>query len=110
MKNRGQITVYLCLVINVMLLLGLTSLEGIRIYMGRGKVERSAIGAANSIMADYNSELEELHGILQAWDKPLKIEIVIGGNIGPFTKLMEMLENVRTTNNNLLFVVIMYMA
>ena len=40
----------------------------------------------------------------------LKIEIVIGGNIGPFTKLMEMLENVRTTNNNLLFVVIMYMA
>ena len=60
--------------------------------------------------ADYNSELEELRGILQAWDKPLKIEIVIGGNIGPFTKLMEMLEDVRTTNNNLLFVVIMYMA
>ena len=54
--------------------------------------------------------MKELHGILQAWDKPLKIEIVIGGNIGPFTKLMEMLENVRTTNNNLLFVVIMYMA
>ena len=51
-----------------------------------------------------------IQGILQAWDKPLKIEIVIGGNIGPFTKLMEMLENVRTTNNNLLFVVIMYMA
>ena len=59
---------------------------------------------------DYNSELEELHGILQAWDKPLKIEIVIGGNIGPFTKLMEMLEDVRTTNNNLLFVVIMYIC
>ena len=67
-------------------------------------------GSDYGMPADYNSELEELHGILQAWDKPLKIEIVIGGNIGPFTKLMEMLENVRTTNNNLLFVVIMYMA
>lgn len=64
MKNRGQITVYLCLVINVMLLLGLTSLEGIRIYMGRGKVERSAIGAANSIMADYNSELFRRYHLL----------------------------------------------
>ena len=85
-------------------------MEKIRIDLVRLKTEEDALkrfGRLKGMPADYNSELE---GILQAWDKPLKIEIVIGGNIGPFTKLMEMLENVRTTNNNLLFVVIMYMA
>ena len=85
-------------------------MEKIRIDLVRLKTEEDALkrfGRLKGMPADYNSELEELHGILQ---KPLKIEIVIGGNIGPFTKLMEMLENVRTTNNNLLFVVIMYMA
>lgn len=84
-------------------------MEKIRIDLVRLKTEEDALkrfGRLKGMPADYNSELEELHGILQAWDKPLKIEIVIGGNIGPFTKLMEMLENVRTTNNNLLFVVI----
>lgn len=88
-------------------------MEKIRIDLVRLKTEEDALkrfGRLKGMPADYNSELEDLHGILQAWDKPLKIEIVIGGNIGPFTKLMEMLENVRTTNNNLLFVVIMYMA
>ena len=81
-------------------------MEKIRIDLVRLKTEEDALkrfGRLKGMPADYNSELEELHGILQ-------IEIVIGGNIGPFTKLMEMLENVRTTNNNLLFVVIMYMA
>ena len=85
-------------------------MEKIRIDLVRLKTEEDALkrfGRLKGMPADYNSELD---GILQAWDKPLKIEIVIGGNIGPFTKLMEMLEDVRTTNNNLLFVVIMYMA
>ena len=73
-------------------------MEKIRIDLVRLKTEEDALkrfGRLKGMPADYNSELEELHGILQAWDKPLK---------------MEMLENVRTTNNNLLFVVIMYMA
>ena len=74
-------------------------MEKIRIDLVKLKTEEDALkrfGRLKGMPADYNSELEELHGILQAWDKPLKIEIVIGGNIGPFTKLMEMLENVRT--------------
>ena len=81
-------------------------MEKIRIDLVKLKTEEDALkrfGRLKGMPADYNSELEELHGILQAWDKPLKIEIVIGGNIGPFTKLMEMLEDVRTTNNNLFF-------
>lgn len=88
-------------------------MEKIRIDLVRLKTEEDALkrfGRLKGMPTDYNSELEELRGILQAWDKPLKIEIVIGKNIGPFTKLMEMLEDARTTNNNLLFVVIMYMA
>ena len=68
-------------------------MEKIRIDLVRVKTEKDAL-----------KRFGRLKGM------PLKIEIVIGGNIGPFTKLMEMLENVRTTNNNLLFVVIMYMA
>ena len=71
-------------------------MEKIRIDLVRLKTEEDALkrfGRLKGMPADYNSELEELHGILQAWDKPLKIEIVIGGNIGPFTKLMEMLQN-----------------
>ena len=71
-------------------------MEKIRIDLVRLKTEEDALkrfGRLKGMPADYNSELEELRGILQAWDKPLKIEIVIGGNIGPFTKLMEMLEN-----------------
>ena len=88
-------------------------MERIRIDLARLKTEEEALkrfGRLEGIPKDYNSELEELHGILKEWDKPLKIEIVIGGNIGPFAQLMEMLEDVRTSNGNLLFVVIMYMA
>ena len=78
-------------------------MERIRIDLARLKTQEDALkrfGRLSGMPSDYNSELEE----------PLKIEIVIGGNIGPFAELMEMLEDVRTTNSNLLFVVIMYMA
>ena len=56
-------------------------MEKIRIDLVRLKTEEDALnrfGRLKGMPEDYNSELEELRGILQAWDKPLKIEIVIG--------------------------------
>ena len=50
-------------------------MEKIRIDLVRLKTEEDALkrfGRLKGMPADYNSELEELHGILQAWDKPLK--------------------------------------
>ena len=88
-------------------------MEKIRIDLARLKTQEDALrrfGRLAGMPQDYSGDLEELHGILREWDKPLKIEIVIGGHVGPFAELMAMLEDVRTTNSNLLFVVIMYMA
>lgn len=57
LNNRGQITVFLCLSMSAMLLISIAALEGVRVYMARSKANISAKCAANSIMADYNSEL-----------------------------------------------------
>ena len=46
-------------------------MEKIRIDLVRLKTEEDALkrfGRLKGMPADYNSELEELHGILQAWD------------------------------------------
>ena len=48
-------------------------MEKIRIDLVRLKTEEDALkrfGRLKGMPTDYNSELEELHGILQAWDKP----------------------------------------
>ena len=88
-------------------------METIRIDLARLKTQEEALRRFKSITGmpgQYTGELSELHDILKNYENPLKIEIVIGGNISPFTGLMEMLEDVRISNDKLLFVVIMHVA
>lgn len=62
MENRGQVTVFLCLVLMSLLLLGITTLEMVRVRMGSAKAAEAADGAACEIQAAYNRELfDEYH-------------------------------------------------
>lgn len=54
MGNRGQVTVFLCLVLMSLLLLGITTLEMVRVRMGSAKAAEAADGAACEIQAAYN--------------------------------------------------------
>ena len=55
----------------------------------------------------YGRNLDSLYEILTEWPEPLKLEIVVGGNVANFVNLMGMLEDARKENDRLLFVVIM---
>lgn len=88
-------------------------METIRIDLARLKTQEEALKRFKSITGmpkQYTGELSDLHDILKNYENPLKIEIVIGGNISLFAGLMEMLEDVRISNDKLLFVVIMHVA
>ena len=68
MGNRGHITVFLCLVLIPLLILGISVLEMVRIKMGSAKAAETADGAANEILAAYDMRLfDEYH--LLAVDK-----------------------------------------
>ena len=68
MGNRGHITVFLCLVLIPLLILGISVLEMVRIKMGSAKAAETADGAANEILAAYDKRLfDEYH--LLAVDK-----------------------------------------
>jgi hypothetical protein len=64
MDNKGQITVFLCLLMTSMLLIGLTALELVRIHIGRAKVAEAARGAASDVEAAYCAELFEKYHLL----------------------------------------------
>lgn len=64
MNNRGQITVFLCLIMTAMLLIGLTALEVIRINAGKTVFSCSANGAMEDLKARYNAELFEDYHLL----------------------------------------------
>lgn len=64
MDNRGKITVFLCLLIVSMLLIGLTAVEIIRIHMNRARVAEAANGAMESLKADYHVDLFEDYHLL----------------------------------------------
>ncbi len=64
MDNRGQITVFLCLILTSMLLIGLTSLEVIRLNTGRAMLSQAAKGAMENLKAGYNRELFEAYHLL----------------------------------------------
>lgn len=46
MGNKGQVTVFLCLVLLSLLILGLTSVEMVRVSMGGARAAEAADGAA----------------------------------------------------------------
>lgn len=64
MNNKGQITVFLCLLLVSMLLIGLTAIEITKINMERAKVSEAAKGAMESLKADYNPDLFEDYHLL----------------------------------------------
>lgn len=71
MKNGGQITVFLCLVLLSILLLGFTALEIVRVKTGSARAAIAADGAVHSVMAAYNKPLfQEYH--LLAVDRELQ--------------------------------------
>lgn len=70
MNNKGQITVFLSLLMVTMLLLGLSVVEIVRVNMGKAKAAEAAAGAVCDVKAAYHRELfEEYH--LLAVDKCL---------------------------------------
>lgn len=68
MQNKGQITVFVCLIVCVFLILILTVLQGIRIREGKAKCSQSVSAACRSIKGDYQPDLFRRYHIL-ALDK-----------------------------------------
>ena len=68
MRNKGQITVFVCLMVCVFLMLVLTVLQGIRIREGEAKCSQSVSAACKSIKGDYQPDLFRRYHIL-ALDK-----------------------------------------
>lgn len=63
-NNRGQITVFLSLIMTVMLLIGLTALEVVRLNMGKAVFSYGANGAIEDLKAGYVTELFENYHLL----------------------------------------------
>ena len=66
-----------------------------------------AFASLEGMPSYYGRNLDALYEVLTEWSEPLKLEIVVGGNLQGFSNLMSMLESARQENPRLLFVVIM---
>lgn len=64
MGNSGKITIFLCLLLSSMLLLGLSAVRIIDKYMAKSKISMSARTTVSGIMAEYNSYIYEHYHIL----------------------------------------------
>ncbi len=64
MANHGKITIFLCLLLSSMLLLGLSAVRIIDKYMAKSKISMSARTTVSGIMAEYNSYIYEHYHIL----------------------------------------------
>ena len=64
MNNKGQITVFISLVLCILLLFTFTAFEGIRIYTGKVKAASCVHSVHTGIMADYDRELFDRYGLL----------------------------------------------
>ena len=62
--NQGQISVYLCAIIGVMLILIITVLQGIRIWEGKAKCRQALHGAVVGIQADFQPDLFRRYHLL----------------------------------------------
>ena len=82
----------------------------IRLDLPKLKTQQAVLeefAGLEGIPSYYGKNLDSLYEILTEWQDPLKIEVVVGGNVQNFVSLMGMLEDARQENKNLLFVVIM---
>ncbi len=85
-------------------------MDTIRLDLPKLKTQQAVLeefAALPGIPSYYGRNLDSLYEILTEWPKPLKLEVVVGGNVQNFVNLMGMLEDARQENKNLLFVVIM---
>lgn len=85
-------------------------METIRIDLTQLKTQEEVLDAFRMLsgMSDkYEGDMESLREILSQWSTPLKVEVILGGDITPFASIMEILEEARVANDKLLFVVIM---
>ena len=64
MNNKGKITVFLCLIMSGMILLGLTSIKIIGVFAAKEKTSFAAKTAISNIKANYNSYIFEHYHIL----------------------------------------------
>lgn len=64
MKGRGKVTVYLCLIISAMVLLGTVVLRIVSIYVAKGKASMVARITMSDVKANYNSYIFEHYHIL----------------------------------------------
>lgn len=64
MNNHGRITVFLCLLISSMVLLGLETVRITDLYMAKGRIFMTARTAVSGIKAEYNSYIYEHYHIL----------------------------------------------
>ena len=64
MNNKGNITVFLCLILSVMLLLGLTVINVVKNYSYKEQAVMSARIALRNVRAEYNSYIFENYHIL----------------------------------------------
>lgn len=63
-RNKGQIIVFVCLIICAFLVLILTILQGVRIKEGRAKCSQSVFSACKSLKGDYQPELFRRYHLL----------------------------------------------
>lgn len=64
MNNKGKITVFLCLIISSMMILGLTVIKIVDRYSAREKVAMTGRVAMSNVRAEYNSYIFENYHIL----------------------------------------------
>lgn len=64
MNNNGRITVFLCLVISSILLLGITAINVINIFMAKEKAAVAVRSSVSGVKAGYNSYIFEHYHIL----------------------------------------------
>lgn len=64
MNNQGKITVFLCLMLSSLLMLGLAIIGAVKVYSARGKVTMCARTAMYNVRAGYNSYIFEHYHIL----------------------------------------------
>ena len=85
-------------------------METIRLDLPKLKTQEAVLARfaeLEGMPSYYGRNLDSLYEILTEWQDPLKLEIVVGGNLQNFINLMGMLEDARKENPRLLFVVIM---
>lgn len=64
MKNKGRITIFLCLLVSSMMLLGLEAIKMIDLYMAQATITMCSRTAVSGIKAEYNSYIFSRYHIL----------------------------------------------